>query len=110
VGGVVNIAFGTIAGGVFGAVGSAFSRVKPPKLEVIKPEVEARIIKTAHNQAVAGRKVNIGKIFSTGSNFFSSLFSLTPSGSVCFAFISSIISSIIRISLSIVIEETSQQA
>jgi hypothetical protein len=29
---VVNIAFGTIAGGVFGAVGSAFSRVKPPKL------------------------------------------------------------------------------
>jgi hypothetical protein len=59
---VVNIAFGTIAGGVFGAVGSAFSRVKPPKLEVIKPEVEARIIKTAHNQAVAGRKVNIDPI------------------------------------------------
>jgi hypothetical protein len=43
-------------------VGSAFSRVKPPKLEVIKPEVEARIIKTAHNQAVAGRKVNIDPI------------------------------------------------
>jgi hypothetical protein len=59
---VLNIAFGTIAGGVFGAAGSAFSRVKPPKLETIKPEVEARIIKTAHNQAVSERKVNIDPI------------------------------------------------
>jgi hypothetical protein len=59
---VINIAFGTIAGGVFGAVGSAFSRVKPPKLETIKPEVEARIIKTAHNQAISNQKVNIDPV------------------------------------------------
>jgi hypothetical protein len=71
---VLNIAFGTIAGGVFGAAGSAFSRVKPPKLETIKPEVEARIIKT-----VISSIIRISGFIVIGLRRFASLsvFSLT---------------------------------
>ena len=59
----LNIAFGAVAGSVFGSIGSAFSKVRiPDSLSDLKSEDTLQILKTAHNQAVVGDKVNIEPI------------------------------------------------
>jgi hypothetical protein len=60
---VLNIAFGAVAGSAFGSIGSAFSKVRiPDSIPDLKSEDTLQILKTAHNQAVVGDKVNIEPI------------------------------------------------
>ena len=60
---LLNIMFGSLAGGVLGGIGGAISKtIKPKSMEHISNERQVDIITTAHNQIMAGKPIDIDHI------------------------------------------------